>query len=334
MNIVTEERRRAIDQAHVQDDFAARVEDRLDGLITAAQGMRDGRGYLITGPAGSGKSHLINRFKSREELAPYEMETGEGIARPIIYVNAPSPCTLKALGIEILQTLTGTFVRSRLQSHEIWSRVRRQLVANRTRFLVIDEIHHVLQRKNDMEAESIAETFKNVMQQPDWPIFMLLGGISSAVEFSRTYPQFGRRTEVSEIQPVPDNENGYALIGRYVDALVPRLKMPEKFSLAEGDLPLRFHRASDGYPGSVANIVKTAAHLALDYESPVITIDDLAEAYSVIDRRKGRGNPFRDDPWSTSAFGGPGEPRDMNPSTSRRSKLRGSGEHVGAAGTF
>ncbi|KKN23647.1 hypothetical protein LCGC14_0902870 [marine sediment metagenome] len=310
-------RRAAVERAHVEDATAASVQEKLDGLVKAGEGMRDGRGLLITGPAGSGKSHLIKRFRTRHDLAPYEMETGEGTARPIIFVNAPSPCTLKALGYEILTELTGVPPRTNMLSHAVWSRVRRQMVANRTKFLVIDEIHHVLQRKNDAEAESLAETFKNVMQNPEWPINLVLGGMPLTNKFTREHPQFGRRIDIVSIEPVPDNDDGYLKIGRYLDNLVPRLEFAGIFSLSEADMPLRFQRATGGYLGSVANVVKTAAHIALDQEGAVIDREDLAEAVKAIFKMSSHENPFLvENPDDLR--------RTAHDSASRRTKLAGS----------
>jgi len=313
-------RRRAIENAHVQDETAALVEERFDALIKAANGNRDGRGILITGPAGSGKSHVIRRFRAREELAPYEMETGEGTARPIIFINAPSPCTLKALGSEILTELTGVATRPNMLSHMIWQRIRRQLIANRTKFLVIDEIHHVLQRKNDIEAENISETFKNVMQNPDWPINLILGGMTKAHVLTRNNEQFGRRVEIVDIAPVADNDAGYAEIAGYLERLVPRLEFSGDFTLHEGDMPLRFHRATGGYLGGVFNVVKTAAHMALDLDGSVITRQDLAEAVKAIYKVSLPGeNPF--------LVSNPATLRKVWPiRNSRRTNLDGTGE--------
>ena len=124
--------------------------------------------------------------------------------------------------------------------------------------------------------------------------------------------------------PVPDNAQGYGKISKYIDLLVPRLDLPMDEALTAGDIPIRFHRASGGYLGSVANLVKTAAHIALDYEGDRITRSDLAEAGKAIFKFTAKTNPFMSDVDI-------GDLKTRTPrQTSRRTRLDGSGNGEGA----
>jgi hypothetical protein len=52
---------------------------------------------------GAGKTHLIKQLLKEPGLQTEE--TAEGLYRPLLMLEAPSPCTLKTLGMRILHEL-------------------------------------------------------------------------------------------------------------------------------------------------------------------------------------------------------------------------------------
>ncbi len=288
------DRQQEIDDAHVDDGLALRVGDAFDRLRKrAASPKREGRGMLVCGPSGTGKSHALKRLALCGEFA--KRETPNGIVRPVLEVSAPAPCTLKTLGREIYLRLTGVEMRSRVEEHEIWSRVRAHLAAQKVKYLFIDEMHHVLIGRNREEHRKVAETFKTTMQMPEWPVYLVLAGMPESLPFVRQHAQLMRRVRKIEIVPVPQGAPGIEAVRRHVEILIDKLGIVTDFDLTA--MAPRLHIASSGYLGLCAQLIKDATELALDEKEATIRAEDLAEAYADLHAANGREidaerNPF------------------------------------------
>src|SRR3546814_10287572 len=96
-----------------QDDVLSKELDRLlDGAIRrgearpasgAAGRLDEGRALVVMGEAGAGKSRALKRqFRNRKEFQNLHEINGDG---PLVSISAPSPCTLKQLGLSLLRGL-------------------------------------------------------------------------------------------------------------------------------------------------------------------------------------------------------------------------------------
>ncbi|MBB3951472.1 ATP-binding protein [Aureimonas jatrophae] len=265
-----------IDEAHVDDATWLTFAEAFRRMRKRAKASeREGRAILLCGPTGSGKSHVLDRVENAPTFVP--IETDMGIVRTLVRVDAPAPCTLKTLGTTIYRELTGVDLRSHIQEHEIWNRVRAQLAAQKVKYLMIDELNHVLLAKSVIEHRKVAETFKRVMQMKDWKVYLILAGMPESLPFLRGNGQLNRRTKKIEIRPVVAGDVGNAAIATHVKILIEKLGTAVDFDLAEA--APRFHLASGGYLGKVAELLKNALEVASDAGGDHITLGDLAEAY-------------------------------------------------------
>lgn len=283
-----------IQDAHVDDGTALRAEEAFTKLKRQALAPKlEGRGMLICGPSGAGKSHAWKRLTIGPEFMP--RETDEGLVRPLLRLSAPAPCTLKTLGREIYRKLTDIEMRSSIQEHEIWSRVRAHLKAQKVKYLFIDEMHHVLIGRNLEEQRKVAETFKTLMQMEEWPIYLVLAGMPESLPFIRQNRQLDRRIRKIKIAPVAPGAVGDKAIRRHMDLLIPRLGIEVDFDL--DDIATRLHVASGGYLGICALYLKEATSIAFDAETNQVTTEDLAEALVNVFAEDGKeidddANPF------------------------------------------
>jgi Bacterial TniB protein len=298
--------KRQVEHAHVNEVGSILVGEALDRLALHARAGLKGKARVVYGPTGSGKSHLLERFISQPRFGSYDDAEANATIRPLVAVTAPEPCTLSALGRRLYRVLTGGGILQRtLREHDIWFRVATQMSGQKVRIVVIDEIHHVLIGRNQIEREKVAETLKGLMvgelssldgerqrktvEFP--PICLVLGGMPAIKEFIDSHDQLRRRCAFSRIEPVLEGAEGLQQIKAFLQ-LLGRI-MPIAEGLDTPDMALRFRKASQGYLGFISHLVKQAAYLAVDQERDRIDpIEHLAEIYEEFSECGAQANPF------------------------------------------
>ncbi len=163
-----------IDQ--IFDSFLLAEDATAAGSARCVGRLKEGRALAIIGGSGSGKSRTLERhFLKREEFAGYGDPNSDCM---LISLTAPSPCTLRLLGMSVLNAIQYTTDRE-LKENVVWELVRHQLELRGIRFLHIDELQHVQQSRNVVEIEKVQDTLKGLMQSPRWPVWLILSGLPS-----------------------------------------------------------------------------------------------------------------------------------------------------------
>jgi len=179
------------------DDFVQTVD------AAAARGSapghlgRQSEGYILAGIGESGtrKTSTIRRaIFRRPEFCGYSDVPHENMS-PLVSIIAPSPCTLKQLGIQIA-TAMGYTPRPSIEENEVWTLVRKNLEIRGTRFIHIDEMQHVTQNKNVAEIPKIQNTLKRLLQSPEWPVWLILSGLPEIANMLETDIQVWRRARI------------------------------------------------------------------------------------------------------------------------------------------
>jgi hypothetical protein len=129
-----------------------------------------------------------------------------GTRCPLVTVRAPSPCTSKQLGRATLRQL-GYPIERELPEHRIWEEVRARLKSTAIQIVHVDEMQHVTQVANAIEAQRVVNTLKALMVDPDWPVSLLLSGVPTLKSFLESDAQIFRRTRFVEFSPlkIPDD---------------------------------------------------------------------------------------------------------------------------------
>ena len=93
------------------------AQDAAQGDATRRVGrLREGRVLTVIGGSGTGKSRTLDRhFLKREEFAGYGDRNADSI---LVSVTAPSPCTLRLLGMSVLAALGYETARELKRSEE------------------------------------------------------------------------------------------------------------------------------------------------------------------------------------------------------------------------
>jgi len=258
-------------------ELEAELERLIDTSSLILHGRRaEGRALVVVGQSGAGKTHAIRRLiESRRELLPENLPLG--MSMPIVSITAPSPCTLKQLGVELLRVL-GYPIERDIRENVAWSRVREQLRLRKVRIVHIDEAQHAVRLMNTQEIQKLSDTFKNVMQQPDWPVCLVLSGLPSLTEFAQRDIQLGRRCRFFSFDAVTFPRHAKRI--RYI---VDRVSLngaglPTR-GLEADEFLARLCRAAEGQFGRIVQICRSAAEDAILSDAPAIQVEHFASAY-------------------------------------------------------
>lgn len=238
--------------------------------------LREGRALAVTGESGAGKSRALERlFLKREEFTDYGRKESDC---PLVSVTAPSPCTLRLLGESILKAI-GYPVERRLDENVAWDLVRKNLALRRVRFLHLDELQHVFQSRNTLEIGKVQDTLKGLMQDKEWPVWLILSGLPSIATFLAKDPQVWRRTRhvvFSNLQ-LPDDG---AMVRRLITFYAKEKGDRSVEIVKDGELIARLLHAAMGRFGVVIELIQDAVAQALRLADSELKIEHFAAAYA------------------------------------------------------
>lgn len=305
-------RRSVIANIKVNTDVVTQARERFDwlykclladDLMPAVETEElEARCVVVAAPSGAGKSHILRRLREHPGLKP--TVDAFGPLRPLVAVKAPSPCTLKTLGMQLVKAMTGRRLSSHLKEHEVWGEFYAQADGQGTAVVMIDEFHHVLAKRNVDERLAIVNTLKNLVI-PDpadplrppgaelRPILLVLSGMPSVAKTIEMDEQLLRRRLVISIDPLGRSDAELKKAKRFLELVEPRLGFDQPSGLAEPDMVLRMMRASNGYLGRMMAILKEAAFLAIRTDAPRIDRAlHLAIVFEEIFKLGPKRNPF------------------------------------------
>lgn len=165
----------------------------MHGNDTQQAAIRGGRPLLLTGKAGAGKSRAIEHaFKTRPEFVGYpDLNAGS----PVLSVVASSPFTLGALGNELLRGL-GYKTNRNIKQSEAWPMVSELIKEKGIRIIHIDEAQHGDETADPRIIREVENTLKRLMQDKEWPVWLILSGLPELGRFCQSDPSMRRRLRV------------------------------------------------------------------------------------------------------------------------------------------
>lgn len=152
--------------------------------------VQEARGIALLGASGSGKTSAVARLFNRHPdlLLPTEgSETAD-----VISFKVPSPATLKNVGKEALTALGYPLERER-SAAITFGLVKSFLRKREVKFLHIDEVQDLYTSNSANVRQSVINTFKSLMQHPEWPVSLILSGMPDVREMLNADPQLSRR---------------------------------------------------------------------------------------------------------------------------------------------
>jgi len=196
-----------------RDAFSALLNRRRADLEIGAQ--NEARGIAIIGDSGSGKTTAARRlWATYPELRAQEpgLEKAE-----VVSLSLPSPASVKFVGYACLIVLGYPLQRDRT-SAIIWDMVHSHLRLRQTLVLHFDEAQDFSVNQNPREMQAMINTLKALVQNPNWPISIVLSGMPQLRDLINMDPQLARRftpVQFAKLDPVldggPDHEDGCGL---------------------------------------------------------------------------------------------------------------------------
>ena len=293
--------------SYVATDRDKRLEKELNRLIDAmllaesAIGkrrvgrLREGRTLAVVGESGVGKTRALERlFHTREEFTGFGDPLSDCL---LISVTAPSPCTLRLLGMSVLSAL-GYETDRELRENVVWDMVHRYLRMRGIRFLYIDEIHHVLQSKNPVEIGKVRDTLKGLMQDREWPVWLILSGLPSVATILGADEQVRRRTRYVPFGSLSLQRDARRVRGMIEEFGSGKAGLAVK-EVADDEFVARLLHASIGRLGIVVEFIQDAIREALLAGADALVREHFAEAYEARSGCRPSENVFTTtDDWS------------------------------------
>ncbi len=159
----------------------------------------EGRGIAVLGESGAGKSHCVRRALSRH---PIFSSTGvNGPDSMAVSVVCLGSCTLRILGESIL-TACGYDAEPGLRENEVWRLARLHLELQGALVVHIDEVINLIENANEADQQRVINNFKALINNPSWPVTLILSGIPSIKPSLKKDPQLRRRLHWIGLAPL------------------------------------------------------------------------------------------------------------------------------------
>ncbi|MBA5640361.1 TniB family NTP-binding protein [Duganella sp. LX20W] len=208
---------------------------------------------LIVGKTNSGKSQILERFKSLHPAS--DNLGGEAISVPVLYVEAPTMPDEKRFYIEILDELFAKYSFSD-SAAKLFVNVREKFERVGVRMLLIDELNNLVTGSMAKQRHflTVLKYLSNQLQIP-----LVCAGTEEAVRALQTDPQLSNRF-VPVTLPRWSMDADYRRFLASWEKILP-LRLPS--GLSEKALAHEILSKSGGTTGEVVTLLKKAASYAI-----------------------------------------------------------------------
>jgi hypothetical protein len=250
---------------------------------------------LLLGLSGAGKSAIARHYKDLHP--PYTVETDDEIITcyPVLAVEVPVNCSLKALAGSILAAL-GDVAPTRGNQVEWTRRAVGKLRKHRVEVIILSEFDHLINSNTDQVIEDTAEYLKSLLNE-NASQFLLVGQ-PKGIRILRPDGQTERRGQgVIFVEPydwrVEQDRSEFRIV---LNELEKALELPQPSRLGSYDISLRIYNFSGGLPGHATRLLTKALWIAMDEGLPFLSAPLLARAAEELRNPNQRRwfNPFLD----------------------------------------
>jgi hypothetical protein len=224
----------------------------------------DGReGYVVTG---------LEAFTASMAIT---VETPTGYERPLVKVLVGSRPTFNDLLADVLLCL-GIVVPKAATFGERLQILKTQLIGQKVRMIVFDEVQHISEHRGTEGAYKAADVFKVLMKAPR--VQLVCAGLPHAVEIIDANPQVARLTQrICHMHPFKLDLEPNSELMIFMQTLNAQLPFDKPSMMADADLALRVALYSDCIAGRIALLTHTAVDHAIETHRDCMNVDVLAK---------------------------------------------------------
>jgi len=283
--------------------FKTRNDDELlVRLRRIERGIEDefepGHALVVFGESGTGKTTVMRKaLKSLTRLQDYDDGYGN-MMRPILYITAPSSCTMPDLAAEILERLG--YENSVIgRGAPVYHKVQRSLKNYGTRLIVIDEFQHLLQAPKIKGAAYVTDTLKNMLQDSSWPVHLVFVGLPEIETVIERDPaeQLEQRTDPLPIEN-PSFEEDADYIEWIVNELVEKRAGLQLAADQPNELIERLMHGARSRFGLIMRIIIWAIEDTLETGADEVATTNWIEAYARLAKcKRDEDNVFAEPAW-------------------------------------
>ena len=263
-------------------------------LPFSATNRLEATGFMIIADSGAGKTRGLEYL-----LQNHPAFKGYGIKDSgcqLIRISAPVPLTLRTFGMAVLRTMYPT--KREFSESEAWPLAFKHLQERMILFLVIEDLQHVLhQKNNDAEIQKIVDVLKRLMNNQEWPVYLIMTATREIMPFLELDWQLKRRLKYVDFKPI----DAVADFEYLTDSMAEYGK-DAKVSVAiteNRQVLARLCHTANYQMGYVFEILVDALLICLQDKRRKLTIDDFADAYSNCTTEPVLLNPFLADDWQS-----------------------------------
>jgi hypothetical protein len=246
----------------------------------------------LEGVTGAGKTRLVKTYADSFE----RVETDEGTIIPVLYVEIPSPATIRDLAQEMLRQL-GDPNYDKGTRATMTTRLVGLIKDCCVILVVLDEFQHLIDSQTNHILNQVSNWLKSLIKKSGKPFLVV--GIEGMVEIILdANPQLRRLFAVREkLEPFVWDASSdgarkeFSRFVRYAEKAAGRRLTRE---LSRTDMLYRVHYATDGVVGNVMNLVFNAAISAVEQGRDCIDLPVLSHTFQdrLAKHLRGKVDPF------------------------------------------
>lgn len=246
----------------------------------------------LEGVTGAGKSTLVKSYAQ----AFQRLETTAGTQVPVLYMEVPSPATVKGVAAATLKHL-GDPAASKGTLWSLNERVIYFIQACGVELVIWDDFQHLFDTETERVLAKVSDWLKVLIKETG--VTFLVVGMEGKVELIlQANPQLSRLFAAREtLQPFAwDAANPKTVheFSRFVDFVEQAVGLPLPTEVARVELLHRLHYATAGVVGNMMNLARYAVVLAHQQGKAKLDLTVLSQAFQnrLQKHLRSKVNPF------------------------------------------